>query len=72
MMTVVDQVSPWLTPRSALAMSTQFQFGAHMSRKGTGAATSQPPTSTLLAAVAVGETAGEVVRERLGHVRRRR
>jgi len=45
---VVDQVSPWLTPRKALATSTQVQLGAHMSRKGTGAATSQPATSTCL------------------------
>ena len=67
MMTVVDQVSPWLTPRRALATSTQFQLGAHMSRNGTGAATSQPPTSTLFAAEAVGKTPGEIVRERLGH-----
>ena len=48
MMTVVDQVSPWLTPSSALATSTQSQVGAHISRNGTGAATSQPATSTCL------------------------
>ena len=48
MMTVVDQVRPWLTPRSALAKSTQAQLGAHIRRNGTGAATSQPATSTCL------------------------
>ena len=48
MMTVVDQVSPWLTPSSALAASTHDHVGAHMSRNGTGAATIQPATSTCL------------------------
>jgi hypothetical protein len=48
MMTVVDQVRPWLTPSSAFAKSTHDQLGAHMSRNGTGTATSQPPTSTCL------------------------
>ena len=44
MMTVVDHVSPWLTPSSTLATSTHVQDGAHMSRNGTGIATSQPAT----------------------------
>jgi len=48
MITVVDQVSPWLTPSSTLAASTQLQSGPHMSMKGTGTATSQPATSTGL------------------------
>ena len=48
MMTVVDQVRPWLTPSSTLAATTQFQPGPHISRKGTGTATSQPATSTCL------------------------
>ena len=48
MMTVVDQVRPWLTPSSALATSTQVHDGAHISRNGTGTATSQPATSTCL------------------------
>ena len=48
MMTVVDHVRPWLTPRSALATSTQDQLGAHIKRNGTGAATSHPRTSTCL------------------------
>ena len=42
MITVVDQVSPWLTPSSAFAATTQPHDGAHESRTGTGAATSQP------------------------------
>ena len=46
MMTVVDQVSPWLTPNNALARRIQFQEGAHINRKGTGAASSQPVTRT--------------------------
>lgn len=42
MITVVDHVSPWLTPSSRFANSTQPQEGAHMSRTGTGTETSQP------------------------------
>ncbi len=45
MMTVVDHVRPWLTPRRAFAKSTQLQVGAHMSRNGTGAATAHPAAS---------------------------
>jgi len=48
MMTVVDHVSPWLMPRSALATSTHRQVGAHISRNGTGAAITQPTMSTSL------------------------
>jgi len=48
MMTAVDQVSPWLTPSSTLANRIQAHDGAHISKKGTGAATSQPATSTRL------------------------
>ena len=47
MMTVVDQVSPWLAPRSTFAASTHVHVGAHMSRNGTGIATSQPATRTV-------------------------
>jgi hypothetical protein len=36
MMTVVDQVSPWLTPSSTLANTTQLQVGAHISSRGRG------------------------------------
>ncbi len=48
MMTVVDQVSPWLTPSSTLATTIQVQVGPQASRNGTGTATSQPVTSTGL------------------------
>src|SRR5689334_22392482 len=46
MMTVVDQVRPWLTPSRTFATSTHDHAGAHMRRKGTGAATSHPVTRT--------------------------
>jgi hypothetical protein len=48
MMTVVDQVSPWLMPSSTLAATIQPQEGPQISRAGTGSATSQPATSTGL------------------------
>ena len=48
MITVVDHVRPWLTPSSALATRTHDHDGAHISMNGTGAATSQPVTSTAL------------------------
>ena len=48
MMTVVDQVRPWLMPSSTLAATTQPQVGAQISSSGTGTATSQPATSTGL------------------------
>jgi hypothetical protein len=48
MMTVVDQVRPWLTPSSAFAKSTHDQLGAHIRRNGTGGGDSHPPTSTCL------------------------
>jgi hypothetical protein len=46
MITVVDQVRPWLTPRSTFATRIQFHDGAHMSRNGTGTAATQPATRT--------------------------
>ena len=46
MITVVDQVSPWLMPRSTFATRIQFQVGAHIKRNGTGTATIHPATST--------------------------
>ena len=46
--TVVDQVSPWLTPSSTFANTTQPHDGAQMSMNGTGSATSHPATSTGL------------------------
>ena len=46
MMTVIDQLRPWLSPSNALAASTQLQLGAHSSMNGTGTAASHPATST--------------------------
>jgi hypothetical protein len=44
MITVVDQVSPWLTPSSSVGEEhPATKLGAHISKNGTGAATSQPP-----------------------------
>src|SRR5438067_3871887 len=48
MITVVDQVRPWLTPSRAFAATTQPQFGAKISSGGIGRATSHPETSTGL------------------------
>ena len=48
MITVVDQVRPWLTPSRTLAATTQPQVGAQINRSGTGMPTSQPATSTGL------------------------
>ena len=48
MTTVVDQVRPWLTPRSAFAATTHPQSGAQISISGTGTATSHPARSTGL------------------------
>ena len=48
MITVVDQVRPWLTPRSTLANTTQPHDGAHINSNGTGRPTIQPVTSTGL------------------------
>jgi hypothetical protein len=46
MITVVDHVSPWFTPRNPLATTIHVQDGAHMSRSGTGSPASHPATST--------------------------
>jgi hypothetical protein len=48
MMTVVDQVRPWLMPSSTFAATTQAQLGAQISSSGTGRPISQPSTSTGL------------------------
>ena len=48
MITVVDQVRPWLMPSSTFAATTQPQVGAQISSSGTGRATSQPATRTGL------------------------
>ncbi len=46
MITVVDQLRPWLRPRSTFAATTQPQLGAQISISGTGTANSQPAMST--------------------------
>src|SRR5690349_7000715 len=46
MMTVIDQASPWLMPRSTLAATTHSQLGPHMIMNGTGRPNSHPATST--------------------------
>ena len=66
MMTVVDQVRPWLIPSNTLAATTQPQVGAQISSSGTGRATSQPADQDGLAAVPVRPGAGDVVRGGLG------
>ena len=48
MMTVVDQVRPWLMPSRTLANTTQPQVGAQMRIRGTGIAISHPARSTGL------------------------
>src|SRR5829696_1618712 len=48
MMTVVDQQSPWLIPRSTLARTIQSQVGASMMITGTGRPKSQPATRICL------------------------
>ena len=48
MMTVVDQVRPWLMPRITLAATIQPQEGPKISISGTGRAMTQPTTRTGL------------------------
>src|SRR5688572_20614452 len=48
MTTVMDQASPWFTPRSAFAATTTAQLGATPMSTGTGSASSQPMTSRRL------------------------
>ncbi len=48
MMTVVDQVSPWLMPSSTLATTIQLHDGAQINSSGTGTPISHPATSTGL------------------------
>ena len=69
MITVVDQVNPWLIPSSPFATSTQVHVGAHISMKGTGAATTPPGDENLPASDAVGESSGGIVRDRLRHAK---
>ncbi len=61
MMTVVDQVSPWLTPSSTLANTTHPQVGAHMSSSGIGEADDPAGDEHGFAAEAVRQGAGEEV-----------
>ena len=44
MITVADQVRPWLIPRKTFAIRIQVHDGAHISRNGTGSTTSHPAT----------------------------
>src|SRR5688572_3876051 len=46
MTTVIDQARPWFTPSSALAATTQPQFGATAISSGTGSASTQPRMSS--------------------------
>lgn len=48
MMTVVDQVRPWLTPSRMLAAMIQPQVGPQASMAGTGRAISHPAIRTGL------------------------
>ena len=66
MMTVVDQVRPWLMPSSTFAATTHAQLGAQISSSGTGSPISQPVDEDGFAAVAVGQGACEVVGGRFG------
>ena len=65
MMTVVDQVRPWLTPSSTLATTIQPQVGAQISSSGTGSADEPAGDEDGFAAEAVGQGAGEEVGDRL-------
>src|SRR5215217_596753 len=46
MTTVIDQARPWFRPSSALAATTQPQFGATAISSGTGSASAQPRMSS--------------------------
>jgi hypothetical protein len=48
MMTVVDQVNPWLIPRRTLAATTHAHVGAQINMSGIGTATNHPATRTGL------------------------
>ena len=48
MLTVIDQVSPWLTPSSTLAAITHAQLGPQASMNGTGRPMTQPATRMAL------------------------
>ena len=48
MFTTIDEVRPWLTPRSTFAATIQDQAGAQASMNGTGRPVAQPATSSVL------------------------
>jgi hypothetical protein len=48
MLTVIDQVSPWFTPRRTFAAITQAQLGPQASMNGTGRPMTQPATRMAL------------------------
>ena len=70
MMTVVDQVSPWLTPSRTLATTTQPQVGAQISSSGTGTRDQPAGDEHRLAAVAVRPGPGEEVGDGLDDAER--
>ena len=70
MITVVDQVRPWLTPSSTLANTTHPHVGAQISSSGIGQRDDPAGDEDGLAAVAVGEGAGEEVRGGLDRAER--
>ena len=61
MMTVVDQVRPWLTPSRTLATMIHPHVGAHINSSGTGSADEPSGDEHRFAPVAVREGAGEEV-----------
>ena len=70
MITVVDQVSPWLTPSNTFATTTHDQSGAAMIRSGTGKRDDPARDEHRLAAVAICQGARREVGERLGQPER--
>ncbi len=65
MMTVVDHARPWLRPSSTFATMIQDQFGAQITRKGTGSPKSQAATRTCLRPYVSLKPSGEEIGERL-------
>ena len=70
MITVVDQVSPWLMPSRTLAAMIHPHDGAHINSSGTGSPMSQPGDEDRLATEAVRQRAGEEVGGRLHRAER--
>ena len=48
MLTVIDQVRPWLTPSKTFAATTQAQLGPQASMNGTGRPIIQPAIRMVL------------------------